>query len=243
MAGETILVVDDNESLLDLLQKHILGRLGYKVQCAWDGRQGLQLAHEIKPDAILLDMNMPRMSGMEMLSALRYHDINAPVVFMTGSGSEYIAVQAFRLGVFDYLTKPFSPQEVEEAIDRALQVTRLQEEKEELAKSLAAADAGRQMVVTLAHYINNQLMVVNGGLELGEELLQEPILQDPATAVQILLDSRQSVRQIKAVLRVMNNLTKVKLTTYYDKIRMLDIETAVQSELTQMIKSSSNWEE
>lgn len=242
MAQETILVVDDNEDLLNLLKNHILARLNYHVVCAWDGKQGLQKAQEINPDVILLDINMPRMTGMELLSALRDYDIKAPVVLMTGNGSEHIAVQAFRLGVFDYLTKPFSPNEVADAINRALQVARLTEEKQELMRTLAAADAVRQTVVTLAHYINNQLMVVNGGLELCEDLLQDPLPKDPAASLQILLDSRQGVRQIGAVLAVMKKLTKLELTTYHDKIRMLNIEAAVKAELTHMMERSSSWE-
>jgi DNA-binding response OmpR family regulator len=241
MSDETILVVDDSAELLELLQHHILARMGYRVECALDGRQGLVLAEQIKPDLILLDMNMPRMTGMEVLSALRRREIDAPVIFMTGGGSEYIAVQAFRLGVFDYLTKPFSPKEVQQTIDRALQVNRLAAEKQQLTQTLVAAEAVRQTVATLAHYVNNQLMVANGGLELCQELLQEPAPVDQVVALEILTNSQKSVRQIEAVLRVMNRLTKVELTTYHDTISMLDIETAVQAELTQMARTQARY--
>jgi len=234
MARETILVVDDDETLCHLLEHHILNRLGYAVKNARDGRQGLQLAQTCKPDLILLDMNMPRMSGMEMLATLRKCNINTPVIFMTGGGSEYVAVQAFRLGVFDYLSKPFSPKEVAESVDRALQVTRLTQEKENLSQALVAAETVRQTVATLAHYLNNQLMVANGGLELCQELLQESVPVDQAAALEILTDSRKSVRRIEAVLRVMNKISHVELTTYHDSISILNIEAAVQQELADM---------
>jgi len=234
MAGETILVVDDDETLSQLLENHILNRLGYAVINALDGRQGLQLAQECQPDLILLDMNMPRMSGMEMLATLRRCNINMPVIFMTGGGSEYIAVQAFRLGVIDYLSKPFSPKEVAECVDRALQVTRLTQEKEKLSQALVAAETVRQTVGTLAHYLNNQLMVANGGLELCQELLQEAAPVDQAAALEILADSRKSVRRIEAVLRVMNKISHVELTTYHDSISILNIEAAVQQEMADM---------
>jgi DNA-binding response OmpR family regulator len=234
MAGETILVIDDSEELLELLEKHILKRLGYQIQIAIDGRQGLEKAQQIEPDLIMLDMNMPRMSGMAVLDALRQNAISAPVIFMTGEGSEFVAVQAFRLGVFDYLTKPFSIIAVEEAVNRALHAIRLAKEAEQLSQTLITAEAVRQTVATLAHHINNQLMVANGGLELCQELLRESHPVDQKAALQILTNSQKSVRQIEAVLRVMNRLNRVELTTYHDTISMLDIETAVQTELNQM---------
>lgn len=234
MAGETILVIDDSEELLELLEKHILKRLGYQIQSALDGRQGLEKARQIGPDLIMLDMNMPRMSGMAVLDALRQNAISAPVIFMTGEGSEFVAVQAFRLGVFDYLTKPISMKAVEEAVNRALHAIRLAKEAEQLSQTLITAEAVRQTVTTLAHHINNQLMVANGGLELCQELLRESHPVDQEAALQILTNSQKSVRQIEAVLRVMNRLNRVELTTYHDTISMLDIETAVQTELNQM---------
>lgn len=240
MATETILVVDDNVELLDLLEKQVLKRLGYRARCALDGIQGLEMARQIKPDLIMLDMNLPRMSGMTVLKALRKHNIHVPVIFMTGEGSEYVAIQAFRLGVFDYLTKPFSVSVLEETLNRALQTVRLAREREQLTQSLIAAEAVRQTVTTLAHYINNQLLVANGGLELCQELLCDPGTIDRENMLQILANSQQSVRQIEAVLRVLNRLTNVELTTYHDTISLLDIEAAVQAEFNLLAASPNN---
>ena len=117
MSKERILIVDDNEELLNLLD--LLFSNLYDVLKARDGEQGLLMAQRDTPDLILLDMNMPRMTGMEMLAALRETECQVPVIFMTGEGSVYVAVEAFRLGVHDYLTKPFSSEEAQAAKDLA----------------------------------------------------------------------------------------------------------------------------
>ena len=130
MARERVLIIDDSADIRSFLQDMVLGPRGYVVTVATDGQSGLELALAQKPDLILLDVNMPRMTGLEVLEALREHDFSAPVILMTFYGSENIAVQAFRLGVRDYVRKPFEVEEVLAAIDRALTESRLRRERE-----------------------------------------------------------------------------------------------------------------
>ena len=230
MKKETILIVDDSADLVQLLVMLLSPK--YHVISAHDGYQGLERAKTQNPDLILLDMNMPRMTGIEMLKALRDTDCNAPVLFMTAEGSEYVAVQAFKLGVHDYLTKPFNGNVLQEAIDRALRETRLVQEKEILAKQLAMAEAVRQTVTTLSHHINNQLMVIHGGLELLQEHAEWSVKHDKtAPPDMIITDAQSSVFRISAVLRVLQRVAKVELTTYYDHNQMIDIEDALEKEL------------
>lgn len=229
MLKETILIVDDNSDLLALLE--MLLKSKYTIIKARDGHQGLMMAQSKNPDLIMLDMNMPRMSGMEMLAALRDTACNAPVIFMTAAGSEHIAAKAFRLGVYDYLVKPFDGDTIEEAINRALFKTRLAREKDELEHILVVADTVRQTVTTLAHHINNQLMIINGGLTLMQENTARPGgLSTYQPTKTILHDCLNSADRIQAVLRVMQKVTKVELTVYHEETKMLDIEDALRKE-------------
>ena len=230
MAHETILVVDDSAEMVGFLREYILSPQGYRMLSAGDGQTGLEMAVAHKPDLIMLDMSMPRMTGMEMLAALRQTDCRAPVIFMTMHGSEIVAVEAFRLGVRDYLAKPFTVEEVQQAVDRALQETRLAREKEELTRNLIAAETVRQTVVTLSHYINNRLMVVDGGLTLLQENLEQELRNNPKLA-RIMRDSSASVAHIAAVLRVLERVTSVQQTAYDRRTRMIDIEAALREEL------------
>lgn len=148
MARERVLIIDDSADIRSFLQDMVLGPRGYVVTTATDGQSGLELALAQQPDLILLDVNMPRMTGLEVLEALREHGFSAPVILMTFYGSENIAVQAFRLGVRDYVRKPFEVGEVLEAIDRALTESRLRQERERLMRELAVTNQQLQRRVT-----------------------------------------------------------------------------------------------
>ena len=230
MEKETILIVDDSSDLVQLLTMLLSPK--YHVIKAHDGYQGLVRAQTHYPDLILLDMNMPRMSGMEMLKVLRKTDCNAPVIFMTAAGSEHVAVQAFKLGVHDYLSKPFDGNLLEKTIDRALRETRLVREKEQMEKRLAAAETVRQTVATLAHHINNQLMVIHGGLEILQETAVWTAKANSRTSPdKIIADSQTSVFRISAVLRVLQRVTDIELAAYHNDDQIIDIEAALRKEI------------
>ena len=139
MNNETILVVDDSQEIITFLTKRALEPLGFRVMTALNGQAGLDLAIEHDPDLIMLDMSMPQMTGIEMLQSLRQTLCQSPVIFMTMYGSEQVAVEAFRLGVRDYISKPFTVEDVQAAVDSALQEQRLAREKELLLHDLISS--------------------------------------------------------------------------------------------------------
>jgi two-component system NtrC family sensor kinase len=142
MQRETILVVDDNKEIVSALAD-VLKSKGYTILSAYNGRTGLQLALEKRPDLILLDWNLPKLSGYQVLEALRERGDETPVVLMTIHGSESVAVQAFRMGIRDYIRKPLRVPEILSAIERALAEDRLRLEKERMSHQLA--EANRQL--------------------------------------------------------------------------------------------------
>jgi CheY-like chemotaxis protein/ketosteroid isomerase-like protein len=231
MAHETILVVDDSCEFVQALKEYILGPLGYNVIHAPDGQSGLDMGITHNPDLIMLDMNLPHMTGLEMLTALRQNDCQIPVIFMTMQGSENIAVEAFRLGVCDYLIKPFTTEEVQRAMNRALRSSPVCE-KARLDCTLIAVETVRQTAITLSHYINNHLMTLSGGLNLLQENLQQELPNHPMLS-RIVQDGQASVQQIETVVRVLQRITKVQYTTYHDKTCMIDVEAALREELGQ----------
>jgi signal transduction histidine kinase/DNA-binding response OmpR family regulator len=132
MAGELVLVADDSRENVKFLCDYILEPNGYKTLTAMDGEQGLRyaLSHDI--DLLIIDLKMPRMTGLEVMQALREKGKDLPIILMTFYGSEETAIQAFRLGAKDYLIKPFTVTEALDAIERALVERRLRKEKEKL---------------------------------------------------------------------------------------------------------------
>jgi DNA-binding response OmpR family regulator len=106
MTKATLLLIDDDETLLELVADHTRAT-GYRPVTASSGQEGLRLAAEEKPDLIILDVMMPGMDGWEVCRRLRA-DYSVPIIMLTAKGEEYDKLRGFRLGVDDYVTKPFS---------------------------------------------------------------------------------------------------------------------------------------
>ncbi|MDY7040143.1 MAG: response regulator [Chloroflexota bacterium] len=136
MAGEKVLVVDDRDDSLQFLTEYILEPKGYQYIIAKDGETGLHKSLTESPDLIIMDLKMPKMTGLEVLSVLRERQPTIPVILMTFHGSEETAVQAFRLGARDYIIKPYDIQEMAESIERALTEVRLRAERDQLTQNI-----------------------------------------------------------------------------------------------------------
>jgi two-component system KDP operon response regulator KdpE len=106
MAKQTILLIDDDVTLLELLAEH-LQMAGYRPIVAEDGQRGLRLAVETEPDLVILDVMMPTLDGWEVCKRLRENS-SVPIIMLTAKGQEVDKLRGFRLGVDDYVTKPFS---------------------------------------------------------------------------------------------------------------------------------------
>jgi CheY-like chemotaxis protein len=101
-----VLVVDDEPQVADMLRELLL-ELGYSVATAGNGAEALQRVPEFKPDVVLLDLQMPGMSGSQVLDRLRHDRPGLPVVIVTGNTDVAVARGTLARGAFDYLRKPF----------------------------------------------------------------------------------------------------------------------------------------
>jgi two-component system NtrC family sensor kinase len=133
---EEILIIDDSQQICSMLAEYVLPELGYTSAIANTGRQGLNRLRQRLPDLILLDLQLPDISGLDLLRLIAQEGYDVPVILMTAHGSEGIAVEAFRLGARNYLIKPFSETEAQAVIDQALRERRLKREKEQLTLNL-----------------------------------------------------------------------------------------------------------
>jgi DNA-binding response OmpR family regulator len=135
MTGEKVLIIDDSEELRSLLEV-ILPFGGYEAYSVGSGAEGLDLVPKVQPDAILIDLELPDTTGLKVLEELNRLGFAIPTIMMTGYGSEGSAARALRLGVKDYLIKPFTTEEVLSSIERALSESRLRSEKDQQAALL-----------------------------------------------------------------------------------------------------------
>lgn len=112
-AGELVLVVDDEPHIVALVAYH-LAKAGYRVSTAKSGTEALTLADRERPSLVILDLMLPGLSGFDVLRKLRAkeHSRDVPVLMLTAKREEPDRIEGLSLGADDYLTKPFSPQEL-----------------------------------------------------------------------------------------------------------------------------------
>lgn len=135
-----ILVVDDEPAILELV-KDILVPVGYLVNTAANGKEALAAIQAHPYDLVLTDMNMPQMGGMELVQYLRLHHPETLVIVFTGFASYQDAVDAVKLGAFDYLPKPLQPEILRHAMARALDYQRLLRSQRDLETVFQGAES------------------------------------------------------------------------------------------------------
>jgi two-component system, NtrC family, response regulator AtoC len=125
--GSTVLIVDDERTLARAV-KAFLAEAGYEAEVAGDGEQALELLPRLRPDVVFADVRLPGMSGIELLRRIREFDPSIPVIIMTAYGTIEGAVEAVKLGAFDYMKKPVDLEELRLLADRAREHALLKQE-------------------------------------------------------------------------------------------------------------------
>ena len=127
MSGSTVLIVDDEQSLARSA-KAFLADHGYEAEVAGTGERALELLATLQPDVVFADVRLPGMSGLDLLKRIRAFDPVIPVIMVTAYGSIEGAVEAVKLGAFDYVKKPVDLEELKLLADRARETRQLKQE-------------------------------------------------------------------------------------------------------------------
>jgi DNA-binding NtrC family response regulator len=144
MAHGRILIVDDEDSTREYLAM-MLEREGYEVSASGDGKKALKLNSQESFDAVITDIQMPGMGGIQILGNLRDNDPTLPVIIVTGHASQESAIEALNLGAFYYLLKPVSNEELKQVVRNALELRRLRDDNVDLERALQV-QGDREMV-------------------------------------------------------------------------------------------------
>ncbi len=153
-----ILIIDDEESIRDSMSQ-VLHKEGYKVKAAVEGKEGLRLFSNETFQVVFLDLKLPGIRGMDILSRIKEASPETPVIVITGYASIESAVEAMKRGAFDYMVKPFTPEELRVITKRALDSRKILYENIYLRRELEAK-IEFEMVVGKSKAMNKVLDIV-----------------------------------------------------------------------------------
>jgi two-component system NtrC family sensor kinase len=145
--GEQILVVESDPDISDLIARQALKPLGYSVMVIGEAASAIEQAIQTPPDLILANLNLPGLSGKDLITALTSQGIHAPLIVVAEKGEEQSVIQAFRLGAVDALFWPAKDAEVVRVVERALQQTHEARERHKLSRQLQATNQELQRKV------------------------------------------------------------------------------------------------
>jgi len=173
-----ILLVDDEQQMLSAMEA-VLARLGHSVLKSSNGEEALEVIERAKVDLVISDMRMPVMTGSDLLAKIHEQHPRLPVVMITAYGTIAQAVEAMKNGAFDFVTKPFSAEDLESVVTRALNPARRNwTEKEQAPKkasgtAIVTGDATFKRLIELAVNVapSSASVLIQGESGTGKELL------------------------------------------------------------------------
>jgi two-component system response regulator AtoC len=180
-----VLVVDDEENLR-LVVRTFLKREGYEVELAGSGDEALRLLETFGPDVILTDVRMPKMGGLDLLSTLKAKGSDVTVIVMSAYGSVDLAIEAIKAGAYDYIAKPFKPEELLLTLRKAQERESLRRENRALRQEirdksrfedlLAKSDSMQAVFKTVAKIADfKTTALITGESGVGKELVARAI--------------------------------------------------------------------
>ncbi len=182
-----LLVVDDEKNLRMVVQKE-LARQGHEVECASDGEAAWEMLEEQDFDVLLCDINMPRLDGMGLLRRTRERSQNPPeVIMLTGQGTVESAIQAMKLGAYDFLTKPYRIGELSALVTAAAEKQQLKVDNQRLRAQIARTHQSLPEIVAESRQMKEALrlvqrvapsdtsVMITGESGVGKELIAQAI--------------------------------------------------------------------
>ncbi len=232
----TILVIDDEEFMCDSCCK-VYAKDGYRVDIARDGATGLQKVKELNPDLVLVDLKMPGMSGMEVLEEIKTIDPNIISVVITGYGTIDSAVESMKNGAYDFLPKPFTPDELRLITKRALERRRLIIESNRLRQE---KDKMRENFISMvSHQLRTPLVAVQEYFEVILEGLAGEVTEEQR---KMLERSKTRIDELLRLIKDWLDLSKIDADKIVNKLKPISLTEIITktSDLMQTLAKQKN---
>ena len=214
----SLLMVDDDDAFRIAMKQALSAGGKYKVRSADSGEAAIEALQHDRFDVILLDYRMPGISGLNVLQWMHEQKIDTPVVMMTAAGSEGIAVEAMKLGAYDYVRKEqVEIDHIGILIDGVYERFLFRKEKErreaierEREKSLVAIETFHSTLASIAQIVNNSLSMVSLNIQEHESKLQPFVSDEGQQRIgQVFADLKQEYSVIASAVKSMLDMANV----------------------------------
>lgn len=168
----SVLLVDDEPDILTILQESLRSN-GFEVRAAESGEAAVEAIREAAPDVMVVDLRMPGMNGLELMETAQEHMPNGPMIVLTGYSDTKSAVEALRLGAYDYLTKPVDMERLVQTLRNAAEHRRLTMENRSLVHRLQEANRIKtEFINGMSHEVRTPLGHITGFTELLQDTVE-----------------------------------------------------------------------
>jgi signal transduction histidine kinase len=212
-----VLVIDDEEAMRDSCSQ-ILRKSDYRVETAEDGSAGLDKVKSLVPDLVLVDLKMPGISGFEILEQLKNLDPYIIPIVITGYATVDSAVEAMKKGAYDFLPKPFSPEELRIIVRRAYERRKLLLGAESLKKEKKLLE--ENFITLVSHQLRSPLVTIQQYFEVILAGIVGPLEEKPREMILKVHD------RVEGLLHLINDwldLTRINKGQIVDKFKRVDI--------------------
>jgi len=223
-----ILIIDDEEALRDGCSQ-VLEKAGYAVLTAEQGIEGIKLAREHLPDMAFIDLKMPNISGMEIIEILSRDIPNIVLVMITGFATIVSAVEAMQKGAYDYLPKPFNPDQLRALAKRGLDHRNLKIETKKLREEKDLME--RNFITFVSHEMRSPLVVIRQYIEALNEIAGDRFDKD---VKEIIDRCRKRIQNLEEMVKHWLDISRIEDGTFAQQKVCLSLDSIISLSVEEM---------
>lgn len=236
-----ILYVEDEPSFAGVVSYALTEQYGHTVDIAETGEEGVEKLKANQYDLVFLDYLLPGMTGLDVLRWMRNNNIDTPAIILTAVGSEEVAVEAMKLGAFDYIRKErFEVDHLSVVINNAIENAILKRENNRMLAELREKDTAvtkmfQDTVRTLSHYINNSLATLQLRIQVFQRKAERELQNGERNSIQpFLQEVLRDAKTIEAVMKTLMGVSNIVYAKYTNDQEIIDIKAELERVLNEI---------